>query len=79
MPYLIPSRHFVTVLTTCLETAVRTGLVLQVDQTATVSLALNVGSHGTSARYRNDRNVAYPSPNAKSAGRKSWKPPRIFC
>lgn len=44
IPYLIPGRYSVTVRAAGFETAVRTGLVLQVDETATVNFALQVGA-----------------------------------
>ncbi len=44
IPYVIPGHYSVTVLATGFQTAVRTGIVLQVDQFATVNFALKVGA-----------------------------------
>jgi hypothetical protein len=43
IPYLIPGRYSVSVRSAGFETAVRTGLVLQVDQASTVNFTLKIG------------------------------------
>ena len=44
IPYVIPGRYVLSVQASGFQTAVRTGIVLQVDQIATVNFTLSVGS-----------------------------------
>ena len=54
IPYVIPGRYVLSVQATGFQTAVRTGIVLQVDQIATANFTLKIGSISTTITVNAD-------------------------